>query len=161
MPETLVILFIVFLLIVIPWSISRRMKAGSAVGFEKSKAINPPIHVDRSAANHPEIQRFMREHKKIEAIKVYREITGAGLKESKDAIEALEAGRPVTWGDPEGNSPLADIGEGGDAGIRELIRRGNKIEAIKIYREFTGVGLKEAKDAVEALEREMKGQSDE
>jgi ribosomal protein L7/L12 len=30
---------------------------------------------------------------------------------------------------------------------------GRKIEAIKLYRERTGVGLKEAKDAVEALER--------
>lgn len=32
-----------------------------------------------------------------------------------------------------------------------LLRAGRKIEAIKIYREANGVGLKEAKDAVEAL----------
>jgi ribosomal protein L7/L12 len=31
---------------------------------------------------------------------------------------------------------------------------GQKIEAIRLYRERTGLGLKEAKDAVEALERE-------
>ena len=37
------------------------------------------------------------------------------------------------------------------------VRKGNKIEAIKVYRELTGVGLKEAKDAVEALERQMSG----
>jgi hypothetical protein len=30
----------------------------------------------------------------IAAIKLYREITGMGLKESKDAVEAIEAGRP-------------------------------------------------------------------
>lgn len=36
--------------------------------------------------------------------------------------------------------------------INDLIRRGSKIEAIKIYREATGVGLKEAKGAVEAIE---------
>jgi ribosomal protein L7/L12 len=30
---------------------------------------------------------------------------------------------------------------------------GNKIEAIKLLREATGLGLKEAKDAIEAMER--------
>jgi ribosomal protein L7/L12 len=34
-----------------------------------------------------------------------------------------------------------------------LLAAGQKIEAIKLYRERTGVGLKEAKDAVDALER--------
>ncbi|MCX4576369.1 ribosomal protein L7/L12 [Streptomyces sp. NBC_01571] len=33
-----------------------------------------------------------------------------------------------------------------------LVRDGRKIQAIKAYREFTGVGLKEAKDAVERME---------
>ena len=36
--------------------------------------------------------------------------------------------------------------------VRGLVRAGNKIEAIKLYREHTGLGLKESKDAVEALE---------
>ncbi len=36
-----------------------------------------------------------------------------------------------------------------DAALLAL-RQGNKIEAIKIVREATGLGLKEAKDAVEA-----------
>lgn len=33
--------------------------------------------------------------------------------------------------------------------IRALIAKGNKIEAIKLYREAMGVGLKEAKDWVD------------
>ena len=37
--------------------------------------------------------------------------------------------------------------------IQEALRRGNKIEAIKIYRELTGVGLAEAKDAIDKAER--------
>jgi ribosomal protein L7/L12 len=36
--------------------------------------------------------------------------------------------------------------------IQEALRRGNKIEAIKIYRELTGVGLAEAKQAIERAE---------
>lgn len=37
--------------------------------------------------------------------------------------------------------------------IHRLIHSGNKIQAIKLFRETFGVGLKEAKDAVEAMER--------
>ena len=36
--------------------------------------------------------------------------------------------------------------------VRDLVRQGKKIQAIKVYREITGVGLKEAKDAVERME---------
>ena len=37
--------------------------------------------------------------------------------------------------------------------IQDALRRGNKIEAIKIYREMTGVGLAEAKDAIDKAEK--------
>lgn len=37
--------------------------------------------------------------------------------------------------------------------IQRLIHSGNKIEAVKVFRETFGVGLKEAKDAVDAMER--------
>src|SRR5436190_3804330 len=43
-----------------------------------------------------EIGRLVRENKKIEAIKLYREIFRVGLKEAKDAVDALAEGRPVT-----------------------------------------------------------------
>lgn len=38
-----------------------------------------------------------------------------------------------------------------EAEIRQLLDSGNKIQAVKVYREKTGAGLAEAKDAVEAL----------
>lgn len=36
-----------------------------------------------------EIDALLRDGKKIQAIKTYREITGAGLKEAKDAVERM------------------------------------------------------------------------
>ena len=45
---------------------------------------------------------------------------------------------------------LADDGELPSA-LYDAIARGKLIQAIKIYRETTGVGLKEAKDAVDAM----------
>jgi ribosomal protein L7/L12 len=41
--------------------------------------------------------------------------------------------------------------EGGLAEVRALALQGQKIEAIKLYRQLTGVGLKEAKDYVVRL----------
>ena len=40
---------------------------------------------------------------------------------------------------------------GRNATVAELMAAGRKIDAIKLYRAQHGVGLKEAKDAVEAL----------
>lgn len=40
--------------------------------------------------------------------------------------------------------------------IQDALRRGNKIEAIKIYRELTGVGLAEAKQAIDRAEQLIK-----
>ena len=39
-----------------------------------------------------------------------------------------------------------------NAKVIELIKAGNKIEAIKVYREIFNVGLAEAKDEVEKME---------
>lgn len=43
--------------------------------------------------------------------------------------------------------------------VRDFIFAGNKIGAIKVYREQTGLGLKESKEAVEKLEAELRASS--
>jgi ribosomal protein L7/L12 len=91
------------------------------------------------------VRTLMAEGRKIEAIKVYREATGAGLKEAKDAVEGLDL--------RGGLSHQLDVGEDFEPQLLSLLEQGQKIRAIKVYRERTGVGLKEAKDAVEALGR--------
>jgi hypothetical protein len=42
-----------------------------------------------------------------------------------------------------------------DGRVRGLLAQGRTIEAIKIYRQFHHVGLKDAKDIVEAMERNL------
>jgi hypothetical protein len=44
-----------------------------------------------------------------------------------------------------------DPNQGVNLEIMELMKAGQKIQAIKLYRQQTGVGLKEAKDYVESL----------
>ncbi|MEY9895612.1 ribosomal protein L7/L12 [Catenulispora sp. MAP5-51] len=60
-------------------------------------------------------------------------------------------------GDGDGGpAPAVPAAPNAEAHIRALIQAGKKIQAIKAYREVTGQGLKEAKDAVEAMERNMR-----
>ena len=58
-------------------------------------------------------------------------------------LDALLAGAGVDY-DPVKGVP---------AGVIEALQRGSKIEAIRTYRLATGVGLAEAKERVEEIER--------
>jgi ribosomal protein L7/L12 len=90
------------------------------------------------------VRLLMDQDQKIEAIKLYRGRTGAGLKESKEAVEAIGRGQRFP--------SRQDDGDFRDE-VLSLLKQGQKIGAIKLFRERTGVGLKEAKDAVEAMQR--------
>ncbi len=88
--------------------------------------------------------------RKIEAIKLYRESTGAGLAEAKRAVESLEAGRSI-GGKAIESASNEDIDQ-----IQAAVFAGEKINAIKLYRTVTGKGLKESKQFIEALEVELR-----
>ena len=51
-----------------------------------------------------------------------------------------------------GLEPDEELDPGSSPEIVDLIRRGKKKEAIRLYREKTGAGLKEAKAFVESLQ---------
>ncbi|MEQ1859247.1 MAG: ribosomal protein L7/L12 [Chthoniobacteraceae bacterium] len=83
---------------------------------------------------------------KIEAIKLLREATGLGLAEAKEAVEKMER-------DPGATAIPAQAGTSATVppAVRAALMSGNKIEAIRLYREAMGGGLKEAKEAVERI----------
>jgi Ribosomal protein L7/L12 C-terminal domain len=76
---------------------------------------------------------------RIEALR--RRVDRLSRVEAK--IDALLKHSGVQF-DPLGDVPTA---------VRDALSRGEKIEAIRMYREATGAGLKEAKDAIEELQR--------
>jgi ribosomal protein L7/L12 len=92
-----------------------------------------------------EIRALLGEGQKIQAIKLYRERTGVGLRQAKEAVEAIERGESLP--SPE------TVEESFERELIGLLDQGQKIQAIKLYRERTGVGLKEAKDAVDVIQR--------
>ena len=55
----------------------------------KLDAIMTHLGIHEPEPDLPDVQAFLKDGKKIQAIKAYRERTGAGLKEAKDAVERL------------------------------------------------------------------------
>lgn len=93
-----------------------------------------------------EVRASLAQGMKIQAIKLYRELTGVGLKEAKEAVEAMQS-------QPSPPQPSLKHLNGPDLEpVRALMEQGRKIDAIKLHRELTGSGLKEAKEAVEAMQ---------
>ena len=97
-----------------------------------------------------EVLDALRSGNTIEAIKRLRKAQGLGLAEAKHVIESVRSlgkapaapsSAPIAMGHV--NMPAAAV---------DALQRGHKIEAIRLYREHAGVGLKEAKDVVEAYE---------
>jgi ribosomal protein L7/L12 len=91
-----------------------------------------------------EIRGLLASGDKIAAIKRFREETGVGLAEAKAAVEALERGHSMVEPVQTSDSHLTNQ-------IVILLRRGEKIEAIRLYRQRFGSGLKEAKTEVERI----------
>ncbi|TND07145.1 MAG: 50S ribosomal protein L7/L12 [Bacteroidetes bacterium] len=89
-----------------------------------------------------QLLELCRKGRTLEAVKRYTETTGAGLKESKDYIDRLME-KPYEP-EPPDMSKL-------DERLLDLCRQGNKLEAVKQYRNATGQGLKESKDYVDQL----------
>jgi len=70
------------------------------------------------------------------------------MSELEDRLQFLYRRLNIDYADPNSDPALSPQ-------VQEALRSGNKIEAIKLYRELTGVGLAEAKQAVEAIESRL------
>lgn len=118
----------------------------------RGESINIPAPVAASALGaEAQIRSLVADGKKLEAVKLYRALTDADLSSAVDAVDAIVNGKTVSL--PREAAFGREIDASFDDRIRQLVEANQKIEAIKLYRERTNVGLKEAKDAVEAIER--------
>jgi ribosomal protein L7/L12 len=106
-----------------------------------------------------QLKELVAKGNKIAAVKLYRETTGVSLREAKEIVDTIALGSPINLSVPE-----QDDGPGPflENRIKSLLAERKKIEAVKLYRETYNCGLKEAKDAVDYIQAEMrrKGDSD-
>jgi large subunit ribosomal protein L7/L12 len=99
--------------------------------------------------------------------KIAEEISGLTLLEARDLVKALEEKLGIKATAPMAMAamPMAGAGAGAEAAAAEektefdVILTGfgeKKIQVIKVVRELTGLGLKEAKDLVEGVPKPVK-----
>lgn len=138
---TLIIIAVIAVVIIL---VLRAM--GESKGSSMPDAPATPTGPDSNlqSTNVRRIAQLMMEGKKIEAIKAYMEMTHVGLEEAKTALDRYDpimqrVGLSVTDG------PIADWSE-----IDGLIKAGNTIDAIRLYRQKTSCDLKEAKDVIDS-----------
>ncbi|MBI1348467.1 hypothetical protein GC163_19510 [bacterium] len=99
-----------------------------------------------------QVTRLMQSGNKIEAIKVYREATGASLLDAKNFVEELE--QTLATGQLPAAAPAGNSAEVSDEELLELVRQGQRLQAIKRYRERERVGLAEAAAGIDQLAKE-------
>lgn len=71
------------------------------------------------------------------------------INELEDRLKFIYRRLNIEYMDPNSDPVL-------EPQIQQALRNGNKIEAIKIYREMTGVGLAEAKQVIDRAEQFIK-----
>ena len=90
----------------------------------------------------PNVRDAIERGNRVDAIRLLRQQTGLGLKEAKDLVESQVGGDVAkaarSW---SGTLP---------ASAAAALEQGNKIDAIRLLREQTGLGLKEAKAIIDA-----------
>lgn len=120
--------------------------------------------LDARLVRRDEVMHLLQSGQKIKAIKMYREDTGASLADAKAAVERMElsgAAYPAEsqqWngGSQEYVSESNTGGSGLSADVELLVMQGRKIEAIKLYRQQTGLGLREAKEAIDQIDHTLR-----
>jgi ribosomal protein L7/L12 len=94
-----------------------------------------------------EVRSRFGQGRKIEAGKLFKEHTGCGLKDAKDAVEALQGGASL----PEPERADAALDAELEVEVLNLLERGEKLKAVKLYRDQMGATLMESKLAVESV----------
>lgn len=107
------------------------------------------------------IKQFLLDGEKNKAIKHYRMVTGADLKSAYDFVLNVEAGGQNSkdaleyygFDNDEENDRTEETKL---LEIQTLLNKGEKIKAIRRYREIKGVGLAEAKNAIDKISHDEK-----
>ncbi|MEW6430846.1 MAG: hypothetical protein AB1730_05000 [Myxococcota bacterium] len=104
----------------------------------------PVAPAPRVTASMDDVRALARAGRKLEAIRLFCQLTGQGLAEAKAAVDQL-GGRPA----PTMRKQGILLRQVADSDIELQIRSGHLLNAIALYREKNGVGLQEARTAVE------------
>jgi ribosomal protein L7/L12 len=100
------------------------------------------------------IQQQFQSKGKIACIKLYREFTDASLLDAKEQIEQFLNNGELGESSNQGQSDF-DLDDALMDSILNAIQDGNKVKAVKIYKDATGNSLKPSKEFIEKLMHEL------
>jgi len=128
--------------------------------FCKNIALVPGLPAAQEAtprASLDEVRQLAQNGNLVDAIRRYRELYGADLKEANGAVNALAANKVIeahrVFAGPLSDEETSRVLDE----VKELLQSGNKIEAIKRYREVNDVSLTQAKAVVDQVEAALTG----
>lgn len=103
------------------------------------------------------VQDLIQKNEIISAIKLVKDKTGLSLKESKDIVERINKHPLVPEKTSNSNNNLSKNNTVNQDNIKKkmylLLQQDKKIEAIKLMIDSTGLGLRDAKNFVESIEK--------
>jgi len=148
-----ILLLVLFGLFVVLLGNARQAEMMTMVPPQDQAAAAPPPPPPAENANDvpPEVTALVEQGRMVEAVKRVRQLKGLSTAEAKAWVDGLRAGHATV----RSRTP-ALVMRLDESDIQREIREGRMINAIKLYREMTGVGLKEARDAVQALRDRMR-----
>jgi large subunit ribosomal protein L7/L12 len=135
--------------------VARRSGRGRDLVGSQLAATRPAPRGLDDAELRRQIEALLRDRGKIHAIKLLRDQRPMSLRDAKTEVERIEAG--LGFGTAAATPPRgygivpAGVSPEVLAEVRELKSRNQLIHAIKVMREHTGMGLRDAKDAVDRL----------
>jgi ribosomal protein L7/L12 len=139
------------LILVLPIILTRLLSARARhTTIVRGAAPAPAREAPRVDALRLEVTSLLAQGGKMEAIKLMRDKKGLGLAEAKAAVETIGREEAIVAPAP-GLMATIQRAQQMSEEVRRLATTGRKIEAIKMLREKSGIGLKEAKDLVDRL----------
>jgi ribosomal protein L7/L12 len=142
-----VLLLALFGLVVV--MLGSQAKAAELVKLQPPRLGPPPLAATDDVE--PEVTALVEAGQLSEAVQRVRELKGLSPPEARAWVDGLRAGHATL----RSRTP-ALVMRLDEADIQREIREGRLLNAIKLYQELTGAGLKEAKDAVQALRDRMR-----
>ena len=146
-------ILIAVLILALPFILTKLLSRKSRV-TAIVRAAEPPLapapEAKRSDALRTEVATLLAQGGKMEAIKLMRDKKGLPLAAAKEAVETICREEAIVTPAP-GLMATIQRAQQMSEEVRRLAKTGRKVEAIKLLREKSGLGLKEAKDLVDRL----------
>jgi ribosomal protein L7/L12 len=149
------IIIIAVLVIILPLLLihvlSRRYREDAKIllGARSLTSKTTATSVDRDMLSE-EVKELLANGRKIDAIKLVREKTRFSLGAAKEMVETMErVASPAAH--ERTMAETLQIARELAPEVRRLVKQGQRLEAVKLIRKRTGMGLREAKEMVDKL----------